>query len=83
MLEGKANAYVFASSGMKKWDTCAPEAILTAIGGQLTDLHGKHYTYDANVKFLNSGGVIATAPGENHSFFVKAIPENVRETLIS
>lgn len=31
LMEGKANAYVFASPGCKKWDTCAPEAILTGI----------------------------------------------------
>lgn len=34
LLEGKASAYVFASPGCKKWDTCAPEAILRAVGGR-------------------------------------------------
>lgn len=33
LVEGRASAYVFASPGCKKWDTCAPEAILTAVGG--------------------------------------------------
>uniref|UniRef100_A0AAR2KVW7 3'(2'),5'-bisphosphate nucleotidase 1 n=1 Tax=Pygocentrus nattereri TaxID=42514 RepID=A0AAR2KVW7_PYGNA len=33
LVEGKASAYVFASPGCKKWDTCAPEAILHAVGG--------------------------------------------------
>lgn len=33
LVEGRASAYVFASLGCKKWDTCAPEAILTAVGG--------------------------------------------------
>lgn len=32
-MEGKAHAYVFASDGCKRWDTCAPEAILHAVGG--------------------------------------------------
>jgi len=41
VIEGEADAYVFASPGCKKWDTCAPEAVLCAIGGQLTDVHGK------------------------------------------
>ncbi|KFP02615.1 3'(2'),5'-bisphosphate nucleotidase 1, partial [Calypte anna] len=35
LIEGKASAYVFASPGCKKWDTCAPEAILHAVGGKL------------------------------------------------
>ncbi|VDN06770.1 unnamed protein product [Thelazia callipaeda] len=30
-LEGAA-AYIFASAGCKKWDTCAPEAVITASG---------------------------------------------------
>lgn len=34
LVEGKASAYVFASPGCKKWDTCAPEAILHAVGGK-------------------------------------------------
>jgi hypothetical protein len=34
LIEGKASAYVFASPGCKKWDTCAPEVILHAVGGQ-------------------------------------------------
>nr|XP_039319349.1 3'(2'),5'-bisphosphate nucleotidase 1 isoform X3 [Saimiri boliviensis boliviensis] len=32
LIEGKASAYVFASPGCKKWDTCAPEVILHAVG---------------------------------------------------
>lgn len=45
LLEGKAHAYVFASKGCKKWDTCAPEGVLRALGGVLTDIHGKEYDY--------------------------------------
>uniref|UniRef100_A0A3Q3KD20 3'(2'),5'-bisphosphate nucleotidase 1 n=1 Tax=Monopterus albus TaxID=43700 RepID=A0A3Q3KD20_MONAL len=51
LVEGKASAYVFASLGCKKWDTCAPEAILHAVGGKLTDMHGNAYRYDANCDF--------------------------------
>lgn len=32
LLEGAADAYVFPSLGTKKWDTCAPQAILEAAG---------------------------------------------------
>ena len=38
VIEGDAHAYVFASPGTKKWDTCAPEAILVAMGGLLTGI---------------------------------------------
>lgn len=45
LLEGKAHAYVFASKGCKRWDTCAPEGILRALGGIITDIHGRDYDY--------------------------------------
>ena len=35
LIEGKAHAYIFPSPGTKKWDTCAPEAILHALGGKV------------------------------------------------
>ena len=38
LIEGKAHAYVFPSPGCKKWDTCAPEAILHALGGKVSEI---------------------------------------------
>ena len=81
VLEGEADAYVFASPGCKKWDTCAPEAILRAIGGDLTDVHGEKIKYNADVKFPNTGGVIATY--RNHSEIISLVPQTVRDKLIS
>ena len=81
LMEGKAHAYVFASKGCKRWDTCAPEAILHAIGGKLTDLHGQTYSYNAETSFPNTGGVLATAPGEDHRWYLTHIPEEVKQRL--
>lgn len=81
LLDGKANAYIFPSPGCKKWDTCAPEAVLEAHGGILTDIFGEHYEYNKNVPFPNSRGVLATAKGESHSNLVFKIPENVKESM--
>ena len=36
--------------GCKKWDTCAPEAILHALGGKLTDIKGEKYKYHTGVE---------------------------------
>lgn len=47
LMEGKAHVYVFASPGCKKWDTCAPQAILEAAGGVLTDMKGATIPYHA------------------------------------
>ncbi|XP_030200256.1 3'(2'),5'-bisphosphate nucleotidase 1 [Gadus morhua] len=79
LIEGKASAYVFASPGCKKWDTCATEAILHAVGGKLTDMHGNDYCYDANVKHMNSAGVLATL--HNHQYYVNRVPQSVRSAL--
>jgi 3'(2'), 5'-bisphosphate nucleotidase len=38
--------YVNPTSHSKVWDTCAPEAILRAAGGRITDVHGEPLHYD-------------------------------------
>ncbi|XP_047429223.1 3'(2'),5'-bisphosphate nucleotidase 1 [Mugil cephalus] len=81
LVEGKASAYVFASPGCKKWDTCAPEAVLVAVGGRLTDMHGNAYRYDADVKHMNSAGVLATL--RNHEYYVSRVPQSVLQGLKS
>ncbi|XP_026779241.2 3'(2'),5'-bisphosphate nucleotidase 1 isoform X3 [Pangasianodon hypophthalmus] len=81
LVEGKASAYVFASPGCKKWDTCATEAILHAVGGKLTDMHGNAYRYDAEVKHMNSAGVLATL--RNHQFYASRVPQSVLKALQS
>lgn len=43
---GERDLYVNPSSHSKSWDTCAPEAILHAAGGKLTDVHGAALPYD-------------------------------------
>ena len=77
LIEGKAHAYVFASKGCKKWDTCAPESVLEAVGGRLTDMHGIKMSYGADVQRKNTGGVLATVC--NHDMVVGKIPDDVKE----
>ncbi|XP_051166499.1 3'(2'),5'-bisphosphate nucleotidase 1 isoform X2 [Leptopilina boulardi] len=79
LLEGKAHCYVFASKGSKRWDTCAPEAILHAVGGKLTDLLGQTYNYDSKTDFPNIGGVLATAPDEDHRWYLNHIPDEIKQ----
>lgn len=81
LIEGKAHAYVFASKGCKKWDTCAPEAILTAVGGKLTDMHGAFYQYGKEVQHPNTGGVFATTRNLNHEELLEKIPQEVKDKL--
>lgn len=81
LLEGKAHVYVFGSPGCKKWDTCAPQAILEAAGGVLTDIQGNQIPYHATVQHRNSTGVLASAAGQDHQAFLAKIPQHVKDNL--
>lgn len=72
---------MFASSGCKKWDTCAPEAILSAAGGKLTDIIGNFYKYGAAESHPNKTGVLAAVNDELHSYALSRIPEELKQTL--
>ncbi|XP_072365546.1 3'(2'),5'-bisphosphate nucleotidase 1 isoform X2 [Scyliorhinus torazame] len=80
LIEGKASAYVFASPGCKKWDTCAPEAILHAVSGKLTDIHGNPFQYHKDVKHMNSAGVLATL--KNFDYYASRVPDSVKTALV-
>lgn len=81
LLEGKAHAYVFASAGCKKWDTCAPEAVLEAQGGCLTDMLGEHYSYASDIEHPNKRGVLATIGNVSHSDIISKLPANVLDAM--
>ncbi len=49
--------------------------------GKLTDMHGNAYRYDANVKHMNSAGVLATL--KNHEYYLSRVPQAVLQALPS
>lgn len=83
VLEGRAHSYVFASSGCKKWDTAAPEAILKASGGHFTDVFGNpiEYNHRSDNNYHNYLGIVASANESIHSKIIKNIPANVAKQL--
>ena len=81
LLEGTADVYVFASPGCKRWDTCACEALLEAVGGLLTDICGEHIIYDAQAdSYVNKAGVLASL--KDHKSYVGMIPEPIKNNLL-
>ena len=66
VVEGRADVAVmnFKSSA---WDTCAPEALLRAAGGRLTDIFGEALVHRPRPRtpatYLNALGAVATGPG--------------------
>lgn len=76
LARARADAYVHPSSGrtgggMKKWDTCAPEAILVAAGGSFTDESGAPIDY-AQPDVAVRDGVVASN-GKMHRALIDAI----------
>jgi 3'(2'), 5'-bisphosphate nucleotidase len=59
VAEGSRDLYVYPGGRTKKWDSCAPEAILIAAGGRLTDTYGAPLVY-TDQDLYNAGGLVAS-----------------------
>ena len=81
LIDGRAHAYVFPGQGCKKWDTCAPEAVLHAIGGLLTDVYGNLYTYEPTVTRGNTAGTLATALASEHKWYLDRMHRGISQSL--
>ncbi|CAF3936526.1 unnamed protein product [Rotaria magnacalcarata] len=75
VLERRAHVYVHASRGCSLWDTCAPEAVLKAGGGMLTDVFGNKISYLSTNETSVNTGVLATM--ENHDWYAQRIRETI------
>lgn len=58
---------------IKKWDICAGNAIINALGGQMTTKKGKTLFYSNDSDVVNSEGLIATL--NNHKYFIDKLNE--------
>ncbi|MSP23968.1 MAG: 3'(2'),5'-bisphosphate nucleotidase CysQ [Myxococcales bacterium] len=74
---GSAEIYVHAGPGAGRWDTCAPEAIVLAAGGRLTDLDGGLIPYGAPDLKLRRGIVVTN--GVLHAGVMSAVAWAERE----
>jgi 3'(2'), 5'-bisphosphate nucleotidase len=71
VADGSRDLYVYPGGRTKIWDSCAPEAIIIAAGGRLTDTHGQPLVYD-QPDLLNRNGLIASN-GPLHDLVVGTI----------
>ncbi|ETN64182.1 myo inositol monophosphatase [Anopheles darlingi] len=74
VIQNNATAYLHTTH-IKKWDICAGDAILAAIGGKMTDLHNDHIDY-LDGQPLNPNGLLATALATTHEAYIKRIMES-------
>lgn len=75
VIEGKADVYVYVTSGTKKWDTCAGEALLKARGGCLSDSRGCGIPYDPEGELANVHGVIASSCAAVHDMVLSVLKD--------
>jgi 3'-phosphoadenosine 5'-phosphosulfate (PAPS) 3'-phosphatase len=72
VARGEAETYAHPTAGTKLWDSCAPEAILHAAGGRLTDLLGQPLRY-RGPGIGNDRGLLASGPGTDHDALVERL----------
>jgi len=69
VAEGVGHCYVNPSRGTKKWDTCAGEALIRALGGKVTDSSGQELEHlEPKSTWMNEKGIVAyLTPDERYS----------------
>lgn len=70
LLDGTADVYCYPTPGTKKWDTCAPEAILNFLGGKMTDKDGAEIDYSNTEDVQNKNGIFAAVTTEMHDKYM-------------
>ncbi len=71
IAQGARDLYVYPGSQTKIWDSCGPEAILTAAGGRVTDSDGQALCY-TRPELKNPRGMVASN-GHVHDLALAAV----------
>jgi inositol monophosphatase 3 len=77
VIGGQADAYVH-NTLIKKWDICAPNALIESVGGRFSSLTGISITYsgeEADVR--HESGVLAAASFSQHQKFFSKLKSHV------
>lgn len=75
LLDGTADVYCYPTPGTKKWDTCAPEAILNYLGGKMTDAAGNDIDYANTTDLHNKAGIFAAVTADMHQKYLAKLKE--------
>ena len=73
-----ADVYLHPGKAGKRWDVCAPEAVVRAAGGEMTDVWGEPFDYHAE-DLSNFHGMLATN-GHLHASIVETLRSFREET---
>ncbi len=77
IIRGQADCYVSVTDRTREWDACAPEAILRAAGGEMTDIAGRQLQYNKD-ETNTTYGMLATN-GALHPLSVEALRPVVQD----
>ncbi|XP_060077151.1 inositol monophosphatase 3-like [Ylistrum balloti] len=80
VIRGNADAYVHITL-IKKWDICAPNAVLSALNGKMTTLEGDtiDYKYKTEGDVKNHDGLLVTAAANDHYEFLSKLSKVAEE----
>lgn len=59
MAKHQVDAYLHITA-IKKWDVCAGNAVLNALGGKMLNKYGNELDYSNDVEVVNENGLIAS-----------------------
>ncbi|GAB0087253.1 Putative inositol monophosphatase 3 [Sergentomyia squamirostris] len=74
VIAGNATVYLHTTA-IKKWDICAGDAILRAVGGKMTNLVNEELPYGPQEPVLNAKGLLA-AFNQHHEKYIERILNN-------
>ncbi|GFN79078.1 inositol monophosphatase 3-like [Plakobranchus ocellatus] len=80
VVKGSVNAYTHVTA-IKKWDICAGNAILNALGGKMTTLDGDFINYSPNLDPKNERGLLATVNNRLHYEYLEKLGAKAKEIL--
>jgi 3'-phosphoadenosine 5'-phosphosulfate (PAPS) 3'-phosphatase len=72
VARGEAQMYAHPTAGTKLWDSCAPQVVLQAAGGRLTDMCGAPLRYSGE-RIDNDRGLLASGRGVDHDALVERL----------
>ena len=82
ILRGESDIYICLSlpekSSPKDWDFAAPEAILRASGGSITNLDNEELSYGKS-DFKQGGVIVASNNKENHNDLCSELKRIIKE----
>jgi inositol monophosphatase 3 len=71
VANGHVDAYLHTTE-IKKWDVCAGNAIINALGGKMTTLSNEVLDYSSE-STVNKKGILATMEKQKHELYLEKL----------